>query len=75
MSNSNSLSLNNSISPSDITSNSEQLLQNTNNNNDNNNDNNIDRLSTSTVRYYSFKEKFISTFLNIKPKKKKKMIN
>ena len=84
MSNSNALSLNNSISPSDVGSNSEQLIQNTNNNNENNddnenndndnenNDNTIDKESASTTRQYSFKEKFISTFLNIKLKKKKK---
>ena len=84
MSNSNALSLNNSISPSDVGSNSEQLIQNTNNNNENNddnenndndnenNDNTIDKESASTTRQYSFKEKFISTFLNIKIKKKKK---
>ena len=35
-------------------------------------DNTIDKESASTTRQYSFKEKFISTFLNIKLKKKKK---
>ena len=75
MSNTNPLSLNNSISPLDEEPNNEQLIQNTNNNNDNNNENNenhIDGESASTTRHYSFKEKFISTFLNIKLKKKKK---
>ena len=74
MSNMFSLSLNSSGSQLDLSSNNEQLIQNTNNknNNNNNNDNEKDIESTSTIRHYSFKEKFISTFLNIKPKKKKK---
>jgi len=80
MSNTFSLSLNSSGSPSEGSSNNEQLLQNTNNknnnnkNNDNKNNNNNDIEPTTQVRHYSFKEKFISTFLNIKPKRKKTTI-
>ena len=52
MSNSNALSLNNSISPSDVGSNSEQLIQNTNNNN-------LDKDTATTMskKNYTFKEK------------------
>ena len=71
MSNLLSLSLNNAESSSDTGSNGENLIQNTNNNNDNNN---LDKDTATTMskKNYTFKEKFISTFLNIKPKKKKK---
>ena len=59
-----SMSLNNEDNSSDAGSNKENLIQN--------NNNNLDKESISSKKNYTFKEKFISTFLNIKPKKKVK---
>jgi len=61
MSNLMSLSLNSVDGSSDVGSNAENLISN---------NNNIDQESISSRKNYTFKEKFISIFLNIKPKKK-----
>ena len=73
MSNLLSLSLNNAESSSDTGSNAENLIQNTNNNNNDNNNLDKDTATTMSKKNYTFKEKFISTFLNIKPKKKRRI--
>ena len=62
MSNLISLSLNSVDSSSDPGTNRENLIHNATE-------------STTSKKNYTFKEKFISTFLNIKPRKKKRKIS
>ena len=64
MSNLMSFSLNDENNSSETGSNNENLIQA--------NNNNFYEESLNSKKNYTFKEKFISTFLNIKPKKKKR---
>ena len=64
MSNLMSFSLNDEGNSSETGSNNENLIQA--------NNNNFYEESLNSKKNYTFKEKFISTFLNIKPKKKKR---